>query len=259
MLIVAGSDSSGGAGLQADLKTISALGAYGMTAVTAVTVQNTRGVIETVPIPARVVARQMEACWEDIGCDAIKTGMLATAEIVEAVAATILKHGRTLLVVDPVMIAKGGSCLLDPPGVAALKENLFPLATVVTPNLPEAGVLVGREISSREHMREAARAIHDLGPRNVVIKGGHLEGAAVDVFFDGREYLECGADRIPTQNSHGTGCIFASALASELARGKTARESFASAKQFVTAAIRGGLPLGGGQGPANPMFSRNFG
>ncbi|HVA00035.1 MAG TPA: bifunctional hydroxymethylpyrimidine kinase/phosphomethylpyrimidine kinase [Terriglobia bacterium] len=256
VLIVAGSDSSGGAGIQADLKTVSALGAYGMTAVTALTAQNTRGVFEVVALEARFVARQMEVCLEDIGCDAVKTGMLATAEIVEVVAETLRKHRPCPLVVDPVMIAKAGSPLLDPRAVETLKKMLIPLAAVVTPNLPEAGALLGRDIKTLDQMREAARAIRELGPENVLIKGGHLEGSAVDVLFDGKKFLEYRAGRIPTKNTHGTGCIFASAIAAGLAKGKTAPESVAAAKEFVTAAISDGLALGGGQGPANPMFSR---
>jgi hydroxymethylpyrimidine/phosphomethylpyrimidine kinase len=255
VLIVAGSDSSGGAGIQADLKTVSALGAYGMTAVTALTAQNTRGVFEVVVLEARFVARQMEVCFEDLGCGAVKTGMLATGEIVEAVAETLRKRGPCPLVVDPVMVSKAGSTLLDPQAVGTLKRMLMPLATVVTPNLPEAAALLGCEVTTLGQMRDAARAIRDLGPQNVVVKGGHLAGNAVDVLFDGQQFLEYPSGRVPTKNSHGTGCIFASAIAAGLAKGMTVPESVAAAKEFVAAAIQAGLPLGGGHGPANPMFS----
>ncbi|MCL5005334.1 MAG: bifunctional hydroxymethylpyrimidine kinase/phosphomethylpyrimidine kinase [Acidobacteria bacterium] len=258
VLIVAGSDSSGGAGIQADLKTVSALGAYGMTALTAVTAQNTLGVFEVVEMEARFVARQMQVCLADIGCDAVKTGMLSSAAIIDAVAAALPERRQCPVVVDPVMLAKSGTPLLKPEAAETLKKVLLPLATVVTPNLPEAGILLGREINSLKQMREAARAIRDLGPEYVVIKGGHLEGNAVDVMFDGQEFFEYPAGRIQTKNSHGTGCIFASAIAAGLAKGKTVRESVAGAKEFVTHAIAAGLPLGGGQGPANPSFSHGL-
>jgi hydroxymethylpyrimidine/phosphomethylpyrimidine kinase len=257
VLIVAGSDSSGGAGIQADLKTVTALGAYGMTAVTALTAQNTLGVLEVVEMDARFVARQMEACFADIGCDAVKTGMLSNAAIVETVAKTLREHRDCPLVLDPVMAAKGGARLLDPQAVATLKKVLLPLARVVTPNLPEASALLERAIKNPEQMREAARAIRGLGAENVLIKGGHLEGDAVDVLFDGREFFEYRAARVQTTNSHGTGCIFASAIATGLAKGRTVQASVADAKEFVTRAIAAGLPLGSGQGPANPAFARS--
>ena len=254
VLIVAGSDSSGGAGIQADLKTVSELGAYGMTAITALTAQNTMGVFEVIEMDARFVVRQMEVCFADIGCDAVKTGMLSNAAIIEAVTGTLHERRQFPLVVDPVMIAKSGTPLLHPQGVETLKKMLLPLATVVTPNLHEAGALVRRKVKTLKQMREAARAIRDLGPENVVIKGGHLEGDAVDVLFDGQEFLEFRAKRVQTKNSHGTGCIFASAIATGLAKGKTVQLSVASAKEFVTLAILSGLQLGSGQGPANPWF-----
>ncbi len=205
VLIIAGSDSGGGAGLQADLKTVSALGAFGMTAVTALTAQDTTGVYAVVEMEPEFVARQIEVCVTDIGCDAVKTGMLLSAAIIEVVAAKIHEYRLRPLVVDPVMIAKSGAPLLKSEAVKALKGKLLPLATVVTPNLREAGVLVGREIKTLEQMKEAARAIRDLGPENVVVKGGHLEGVAIDVLFDGRDFAEFHAERIETKNAHGTG------------------------------------------------------
>ncbi len=255
VLIVAGSDSGGGAGIQADLKTVSALGAYGMTAITAVTAQNTMGFFGVVEIAAKFVARQMEVCFADIGCDAVKTGMLSNTAIIEAVVGVLLKQRKCPLVVDPVMVAKSGTSLLDPDAANTLKKALLPLATVVTPNLHEAGALLGGEVNTLKQMREAARAIRDFGAENVVIKGGHLKGVPVDVMFNGREFFEYRAERVPTKNSHGTGCIFASAIAAGLARGKTVQESVSSAKEFVGRAISAGLPLGGGHGPANPAFS----
>ena len=253
VLIIAGSDSGGGAGIQADLKTVSAVGAFGMTAITALTAQNTSGVYGIVAIEPKFVAHQIEACTSDIGCDAVKTGMLANAEIIAAVAAEISNHALGPLVVDPVMIAKSGGRLLNPDAIEALKNKLFPLATVVTPNLHEAGALTGREIETLAQMKEAARAIGDLGPRNVVVKGGHLENIAADVLYDGLEFTEIRAIHIKTKNTHGSGCIFASAIAANLAKKKTIRESVIAAKDFITAAILGSLAIGKGYGPANPM------
>src|SRR6266481_3832183 len=225
VLIIAGSDSGGGAGIQADLKTVSALGAFGMTAITALTAQNTTGVYGVLEIEPKFVVKQIEACVSDIGCDAVKT----------------------------VMLAKSGAPLLKPDAIAVLKTKLLPLATVVTPNLHEAGALTGREIKTLAQMKEAARAIRDLGPENVVVKGGHLKNIAADVLYDGREFTEFRAERIDTKNTHGTGCIFASAIAANLAHKKTVRESVTAAKDFITAAIRTSLAIGKGYGPANPM------
>jgi len=253
VLIIAGSDSGGGAGIQADLKTVSALGAFGMTAITALTAQNTTGVYGVVEIDPQFVVGQIEACVSDIGCDAVKTGMLSSTAIIEAVAAAISARKLGPLVVDPVMIAKSGAPLLKPDAIEALKTKLLSQATVATPNLHEAGALTGREIKTLALMKEAARAILDLGPANVVVKGGHLEGVAADVLYDGREFTEFRAERIETRNTHGTGCIFASAIAANLAQGRTVRESVAGAKDFITAAIRSRLAIGKGYGPANPM------
>lgn len=255
LLIIAGSDSSGGAGIQADLKTASALGVFGMTAITALTAQNTTGVTGVVEVETQFVVEQIEACVRDIGCDAVKTGMLVSTALIEAVAATLVVRKFTPLVVDPVMIAKSGAPLLKPEAVAALKTKLIPLATVVTPNLHEAARLTGREIKTLAQMKEAAQAIRDLGSQNVVIKAGHLSGVGADLLYDGREFIELRGEHFDTKNTHGTGCIFASAIASSLARGKSVRESVASAKEFITAAIRGSLALGKGCGPANPMAS----
>ena len=253
VLIIAGSDSSGGAGIQADLKTVSALGAFGMTAITALTAQNTTGVYGVLEIEPKFVVKQIEACASDIGCDAVKTGMLSSEAIIDAVAAAILSNKLKPLVVDPVMIAKSGAALLKPEAIAALKIKLLPLATVATPNLHEAGALTGREIKTLAQMKEAARMIRDLGPENVVVKGGHLENIAADLLYDGREFTEFRAERIDTKNTHGTGCIFASAIAANLAHKKTVRESVTAAKEFITTAIRAGLAIGKGYGPADPM------
>ena len=222
-----------------------------MTAITALTAQNTTGVYGVIEIEPKFVVRQIEACAADIGCDAVKTGMLANAGIIDAVSGAI--RGLGPLVVDPVMIAKSGARLLAPDAIAALKSKLLPLATVVTPNLHEAGALTGRQIRTLEQMKEAARVIGDLGAKNVVVKGGHLENIAADVLYDGRNFTEFQAERVETKNTHGTGCIFASAIAAGLAHKKTVQESVAAAKDFITAAIRAGFAIGKGYGPANPM------
>lgn len=253
LLIIAGSDSSGGAGLQADLKTASALGVFGMTAITALTAQNTTGVIGVVEVEPKFVVAQIDACVNDIGCDAVKTGMLASTPLIEAVAGALSGRKLAPVVVDPVMIAKSGAPLLRANAIEVLKTKFLPLATVVTPNLHEAGTLAGREIKTLAQMKEAAQVILELGPANVVIKGGHLPDVAADVLYDGREFIEFRAERIDTRNTHGTGCIFASAIAATLAKGKTVRESVTVAKELITTAIRANLAIGKGCGPANPM------
>ena len=255
LLIIAGSDSSGGAGIQADLKTASALGVFGMTAITALTAQNTTGVTGVVEVDPQFVVEQIDACVSDIGCDAVKTGMLASTPLIEAVADALTARKLMPLVVDPVMIAKSGAPLLKPEAVVTLKTKLIPMATLVTPNLYEAAQLTGREIKTLAQMKIAAQAIRDLGPQNVVIKGGHLPGVSADLLYDGREFTEFRGQHFDTKNTHGTGCIFASAIASTLAKRKRVPESVAAAKEFITAAIRAGLAIGTGCGPANPMAS----
>jgi hydroxymethylpyrimidine/phosphomethylpyrimidine kinase len=207
VLIIAGSDSGGGAGIQADLKTVSALGCFGMTAITALTAQNTTGVYGVVEMTPEFVAQQIEVCVTDIGCDAVKTGMLANADIIAAVAEQVRKHQLQPLVVDPVMVAKSGAPLLRPDAIEALKTLLFPLATVVTPNLHEANALTGMTIRSLDDMRQAAQAIKEFGAQCVVVKGGHLEGSgeAIDLLYDGTEFVEFRAPRYETKHTHGTG------------------------------------------------------
>ena len=254
VLTIAGSDSGGGAGIQADLKTITCLGGYGMSAVTALTAQNTVGVLGVHPVPPDFVALQIMACLDDIGADAAKTGMLCNADIVVAVADALGAAGPVKLVVDPVMVAKSGDRLLAPEAEAALRERILPIAHVVTPNLAEAEALTGMTIDTPDAMRAAARAIHSLGPQNVIVKGGHLDHAeAVDVLFDGREFTELRGPRLAITSTHGTGCTFSAAIATELARGLCACDAAARAKRFITAAIRHGLPLGKGHGPTDPL------
>lgn len=254
VLIIAGSDSGGGAGIQADLKTVSVLGAFGMTAITALTAQNTMGVYGVIEMPPEFVAQQIEVCVTDIGCDAVKTGMLANAAIIEVVAEQVRKYNLQPLVVDPVMIAKSGAPLLRPDAVDALKSRLLPLATVTTPNLHEAQALTEMEIRSLDDMKEAAKRIHKLGVKFVVVKGGHLEGMteAIDILYDGQEFTEFKAPRYETKNTHGTGCIFASAIAAGLASGLDIKSAVKKAKEFISVAIKEALPLGKGHGPANP-------
>lgn len=252
ILTVAGSDSGGGAGIQADLKTITVLGAYGMSAITALTAQNTLGVQGVYPVPVDFIRLQMEAVLSDIGADAAKTGMLATPEIVKAVAEELKRFKVDLLVVDPVMVAKSGDALLSEEARGTLKEILLPMATLVTPNLPEASVLSGFPVQDLESMKEAARAIRDLGPRYVLIKGGHLEKEAVDLLFDGQKFEAYEAPRLSNRNTHGTGCTYSAALTTFLAQGLPVRDAVAEAKRFITRAIRHGLAMGSGHGPTNP-------
>jgi hydroxymethylpyrimidine kinase/phosphomethylpyrimidine kinase len=253
VLTIAGSDSGGGAGIQADLKAITLLGGYGMSVLTALTAQNTIGVQAIHEVPARFVSTQIDSVLSDIGADAIKTGMLANAEIVEVVARKIKYYGVKKVVVDPVMIAKSGDSLLRKDAQAALIERLIPLGMVVTPNLPEASVLTGLKVNSVEGMKKAAQRICELGAKHVVVKGGHLRGMAIDILYDGRNFHEIESKRIETKNTHGTGCTFASAIATLLARGETVSEAVRKAKVFITMAIQSGLSIGKGTGPTNPF------
>ena len=252
-LTIAGSDSGGGAGIQADLKTFAALGIFGTSAITSVTAQNTVGVQGVHDLPPEFVARQIDSVLEDIAIDAAKTGMLSSAAIIEVVAEKVRGHRIECLVVDPVMVAKSGAPLHRPDAVKAVIERLLPLALVVTPNIPEAEALSGLTIAGIEEMRQAARQIHGLGPRYVVVKGGHLQGPAIDLLFDGNAFTELDAERVDTPHTHGTGCVFSAAIAAQLAKGNAVPEAVAVAKRFVTAAIRHGFSLGKGYGPTDPM------
>jgi len=253
VLTIAGSDSGGGAGIQADLKTIAALGGYGMSVITALTAQNTAGVQGVYPIPEEFVERQFDSVASDIGVDAAKTGMLAASGVIRTVARKIRQYGIGLLVVDPVMVAKGGARLIEEEAKEALVRDLLPLAFVVTPNIPEAEVLSGLRISSPREMKLAAEAIHEMGARHVVVKGGHLAGAALDILYDGIRFREFSADRINTRDTHGTGCTFSAALAFFLADGLPVEEAVAGTKEFITTAIRNSIRIGSGHGPTNPL------
>jgi len=253
VLTIAGSDSGGGAGIQADLKVITTLGGYGMSALTALTAQNTTGVQGIHEVPVAFVEKQIDSVLSDIGADAVKTGMLANRGIIEAVARKLRQYHSRNVVVDPVMVAKSGDLLLRKDACEALIGKLLPLATVVTPNLMEASVLTGSRIRSLGEMKRAARRIHEMGPKHVVVKGGHLKGSATDIFFDGRKILELQSPRLDTKNTHGTGCTYASAIATFLALGDEAPEAVRKAKTFITLAIQAGLNLGKGVGPTNPF------
>lgn len=254
-LTIAGSDSGGGAGIQADLKTFAVLGVHGTSAITAITAQNTLGVTDIMEIPPALVFAQIDAVLQDIGAQAAKTGMLASAEIIDVVVHAIQQYGIRNLVVDPVMVAKGGARLLRDNAVDALRERLLPLAAVVTPNLPEAEVLLGRPIRTLDDRRQAARDLVSLGARAVVVKGGHSDGhLSIDHYFDGAELVELQSPRVATQNTHGSGCVFSAALAAGLAKGSDALAAVHEAKTFITAAIESSLEVGRGHGPVNPMF-----
>jgi len=251
LLTIAGSDPGGGAGIQADLRTFSRLGVYGMAVVTAATAQNTRGVQGVHFVPAESVALQLDAVLSDIGADAVKTGMLGNAEIVRATAEKIRQYGVPHLIVDPVMEAESGTRLLTEDGVESMVDLLLPLATAVTPNLAEAGVLVGQRVETISDMKLAARRIHEKGPRWVIVKGGHLKENPVDVVFDGSGYVELAGERVLGPSVHGTGCTFSAALAVGIARGMPVTEAVLTAKRFVTAALRTPLGLGKGRSIAN--------
>jgi hydroxymethylpyrimidine/phosphomethylpyrimidine kinase len=253
-LTIAGSDSGGGAGIQADLKTFAALGVHGTSAITAITAQNTVAVIDIVELPVTVIRAQVDAVVEDIGVQAAKTGMLSSAAIIEAVSAAIAAHRIGNLVVDPVMVAKSGARLLREDAVDALRTWLLPLAAVVTPNLPEVEVLLRHRVATLAERREAARELLALGPRAVVVKGGHAEGDAVDVYWDGTAWEELPAPRLATANTHGSGCVFSAAIAAGLARGLVPLAAVREAKEFITGAIEFSLELGHGHGPVNPMY-----
>lgn len=254
-LTVAGSDSGGGAGIQADLKTFAALGVHGTSAITALTAQNTLGVAAIHDLPPSFVAAQFDAVAGDIGVDAMKTGMLFNAEIIQVVCDRIRHHGVVNVVVDPVMVATSGDLLLRNDAVEAVKTELLSVALVATPNRREAGVLAEMEVDTDQDVVEAARRIHALGPRYVLVKGGHASGDAVDWLFDGRELTPFRSPRIDTRNTHGTGCTLSAAIAAHLALGRGVFEAVAEAKAYITAAIGHAYPLGKGHGPVNHLFA----
>jgi hydroxymethylpyrimidine/phosphomethylpyrimidine kinase len=255
-LTIAGSDSGGGAGIQADLKTFSAHGVFGMSVITSVTAQNTMGVLGIEDISPEMVSLQMKAIFEDLRPDAVKIGMVSNTGIIRAIAEGLKRYKPRLVVLDPVMIAKSGSHLLRPDAVEALKNELLPVCLVATPNRMEAEALSGIAISSLADAKEAAQRITALGARAVIVKGGHFTGDAVDVLYDGHEFHEFSSERIETTNTHGTGCTFSSAIAANLALGYDLPESVRRAKWYVTGAIRHSLAIGHGVGPTNHLWNR---
>ena len=249
VLTIAGSDSGGGAGIQADLKTMTVLGAYGMSAITSVTAQNTVGVTGIYDMSPQAVAAQLDAVLSDIGADAAKTGMLSSAAIIQAVAEALGRYEVKNLVVDPVMVAKSGDALLQEAARETLKARLLPLATVITPNVPEAEVLTGLELHDETGLRAAAEALRAMGPEYVLIKGGHLRGGeSTDYLYDGETVRTYSTRRVPTPNTHGTGCTLSAAIATGLAFGLSVPEAVGMAKDFITGAIAHSDELGVGLG-----------
>jgi hydroxymethylpyrimidine/phosphomethylpyrimidine kinase len=253
-LTIAGSDSGGGAGIQADLKTFAAFGVHGTSAITAITAQNTVQVSDILELPPSLIRAQIARVVEDLEPSATKTGMLSSAEIIEAVAAAVRDYSITNLVVDPVMVAKSGAKLLREDAVQALRGTLLPMARVITPNIPEAEVLLGHSISSRPDRIQAARDLRALGPRVVVVKGGHAADDADDVYCDGGDVVVIPGRRIKTENTHGSGCAFSAAITARLARGDEPLAAVRAAKVFIQAAIENALDIGAGPGPVNPLF-----
>lgn len=253
-LTIAGSDSSGGAGIQADLKTFAAHGVYGSSAITALTAQNTLGVQGVFPVDPEFVGQQIDSVMEDIGADATKTGMLFSAEIIQVVAARVRKHSIRNLMIDPVMVAKSGDKLLRDDAIEALKAELLPLALMVTPNLGEASVLAGFPVQDETAMREAAEAIKALGPQWVVVKGGHLKDRADDLLYDGNQALWLPAERVQTRHTHGTGCSFSAAITARLAKGDPVVEAVHGAKEYLTQALRAAVPIGRGHSPVHHFY-----
>lgn len=253
-LTIAGSDSGGGAGIQADLKAFAAQGVFGMSVITAVTAQNTMEVRSVQNIDLSIIKDQIEAVFDDLPVNAVKIGMLLSSETVELVANTLKKYKPEFIVLDPVMVSKGGHHLLQEEAITALKKHMIPLATVITPNIPEAEVLTGIRIQSTEDLMDVCRAIHLLGAKTVLLKGGHLSGESIDLFFDGREFHWIKGERIHTKNTHGTGCTLSSAIAANLAKGASLKTAIEISKKYISIAIKYSLNLGHGHGPTNHFY-----
>lgn len=254
VLSIAGSDCSGGAGIQADLKTFSAHGVYGMSVIVSVVAENTSRVIDIQDITPDMIEKQMDAVFEDIEVDAVKVGMLSQICCMEAVAGRLRQYAPPNIVVDPVMYAKNGCPLMKPEAIETLIKVIFPLADLITPNIPEAEKIAGIEIRDIEDMKKAATMIHQMGCKNVIIKGGHSSGDALDVLFDGNRFYQFDAKRIDTKNTHGTGCTYSSAIASNLALGLSLEEAVNKAKEYVTTAIKHALSIGKGHGPTHHFY-----
>ncbi len=255
VLTIAGSDSSGGAGIQADLKTFSAHGVFGMSVITAVTAQNTQGVFAVQDITSDIIASQLDAVFSDIEVDAVKIGMVSQIETIKIIAEKLKQYKPEHIVVDPVMISKSGYDLLSPKAKEALITELIPLATLLTPNLPEAEVITGRKIATIKEMEEAAIRIHSLGAKAVLVKGGHLEDDATDICFDGHEFSYFKGEKIQTSNTHGTGCTLSSSIASNLANNLQLNDAIREAKNYITLAIQHSFSIGKGVGPVHHFYS----
>lgn len=254
VLTIAGSDCSGGAGIQADLKTFSAHGVYGMSVIVSVVAENTSRVIDIQDITPELIEKQIDAVFEDIGADAVKVGMLSQPCSMEAIAGKLQTYRPHNVVIDPVMVAKNGCPLMNPDAVATLIKIILPLADMVTPNIPEAEKITGISIASTQDMEQAAKRIYELGVRSVLVKGGHAAGDALDVLYDGRGFYHFSAERIATKNTHGTGCTYSSAIAANLALGMALPEAVKHAKDYVTTAIRHSLTIGKGCGPTHHFY-----
>jgi len=254
VLSIAGSDCSGGAGIQADLKTFSAHGVFGMSVIVSVVAENTSRVIGISDVPPDMIEKQIDAVFEDIGADAVKVGMLSTPLCMEAVAGKLKQYKPQNIVIDPVMYAKNGCPLMDPDAIGTLIKTIIPLSYVLTPNIPEAERISGMKVGSLYDMEQAAKEIHALGAKNVIVKGGHSAGSALDVVFDGKQYYHFGTERINTINTHGTGCTFSSAIAANLALGYDLPSAVSHAKKYVTTAIEHSLAIGKGCGPTNHFY-----
>jgi hydroxymethylpyrimidine/phosphomethylpyrimidine kinase len=253
-LTIAGSDSSGGAGIQADLKSFAANGVYGMSVITAVTAQNTQKVLAVEDISIGVVQKQLEAIFEDIEVDAVKIGMVSSVDTINTIGSYLDEYQADNIVVDPVMVSKSGYHLLQPEAVRVLVKKLFPLAMIVTPNIPEAELITGMAIKDLKDMEAAAARIHKLGPKNVLVKGGHLPDQATDILFDGKQYHYFKGERIPTKHTHGTGCTLSAAIAANLAKGYDLTIAVKKAKEYLTIAIAHSLAIGKGIGPTNHFY-----
>ncbi|NLK95694.1 MAG: bifunctional hydroxymethylpyrimidine kinase/phosphomethylpyrimidine kinase [Clostridiales bacterium] len=255
VLTIAGSDSSGGAGIQADIKTISANGVFAMSAITAITAQNTMGVFDSQDVTPEMISKQIEVIFDDIKVDAIKIGMVSKIESIKAIAKSLRKiNNLPKVVLDTVMVSKSGFKLLSNDAKDTLVKELFPLATIITPNLPEAEEFLGVKISNLEEMKEAAIGLNNLGAKNVLVKGGHLDNEATDILYDGEKFTYFKQERLNKKNTHGTGCTLSSAIASNIAKGMDLEKAIEKAKEYVTVAIEHGIELGKGVGPTNHFY-----
>lgn len=254
VLTIAGSDSSGGAGIQADLKTFSAHGVFGMSVIAAVTAQNTKEVIDVQNISPDIIGKQIDAIFDDIEVDAVKIGMISEIECINVVSEKLRKYKPRNVVLDPVMVSKSGYSLMNPNSVETLIKELIPIVSVVTPNIPEAEIIANIKIETISDMEKAAKIIYNMGPKNVLIKGGHLTGDATDVLYDGKNFVYLKNERINTKNTHGTGCTLSSSIASNLALGMNIKEAVENAKKYITTAIEHSLSIGHGSGPTNHFY-----